>query len=73
MLNHAFTLDMSQALASRIPEGTPAVQAKALYQLAYQRLPSQKESQRLEPLLNKGNLKAVCRAILNSSELIYLD
>jgi hypothetical protein len=73
MLNHSFTLDMAKALATRISGQSPAEQSENLYQLAYQRLPSKEESERMATLLKQGKLEAVCRAIINSSELIYLD
>ncbi len=73
MLNHSFTLDMAKALASRISGQSPPEQSENLYQLAYQRLPSKEESERMATLLKQGKLEAVCRAIINSSELIYLD
>ena len=73
MLNHSFTLDMAKALATRISGQSPAEQSENLYQLAYQRLPSKEESEQMAALLKQGNLEAVCRAIINSSELIYLD
>ncbi|MDF1814066.1 MAG: DUF1553 domain-containing protein [Verrucomicrobiales bacterium] len=73
MLNHSFTIDMAEAFAARITGQNPQHQAKEIYRIAYQREPDAHESKQLESALQKAGLRAVCRAILNSSELIYLD
>lgn len=73
MLNHGFTLDMAGALAARVGEGTAAEQAGRLFRLAYQREPSAEETARVAATIGSAGLRAVCRAVLNSSELIYLD
>ncbi len=86
LLNHGFTLDMAQALASRIesepidkslyednvikPEDEPVIQA---YQFAYQRDPTRKEIIAAKKLIDVYGLDAFCRALLNSNELIYVD
>ncbi len=73
MLNHDFTVDMAEALATQVGKGTPAEQASRLFHFAYQREPSSDESARVADTIGSAGLRAVCRAILNSSELIYLD
>lgn len=74
LLNHSFMLDMAQALAARIEEteNESASVAKA-FELAYQRSPDAAEQARSEALVDSHGLRAFCRALLNSSELIYLD
>ncbi len=73
MLNHQFTLDMADALASRVGDETPEEQIESLFRIAYQRAPSLTEKTRLATAVRQSSLRAVCRAVLNSSELIYLD
>jgi mono/diheme cytochrome c family protein len=73
MLNHDFTLDMAEALASRVGDAAPAGQVNRLFRLAYQREPSADETARVTATIGSAGLRAVCRAVLNSSELIYLD
>lgn len=72
MLNHQFTVDMAAALAKRVQDrgGDPV---ESLYDLVLQRKPTDQERERVVGALGSIGLEAVCRAVLNSSELIYLD
>ena len=76
LFNHDFTLDMAEALAERLEaEAGPAHadQIERLCGLAYQRAPSPAERERLTGFVAKHGLRALCRAVLNSNELLYLD
>ncbi len=73
MLNHAFTIDMAEAFAARVSEGSPAEQARQVFAIAYQREPNESEQARLAAAIAKSGVRAACRAVLNSSEVIYLD
>lgn len=73
MLNHQFTLDMATALAAKIGEGSPEEQASRIFIAAYQREPGVEERKQVASTIESHGIRAVCRAILNSSELIYLD
>lgn len=73
MLNHTFTVDMAAALAERVGPGEPEEQSTKLFRLAYQRLPDAEERSRVAAAIRRTGLSSVCRAILNSSELIYVD
>lgn len=80
MLNHRFTLDMATALADRLRETAggevgedPEEQAQAAFRLLYQRAPDADEVAKTAEAIRNIGLEAVCRALLNSSELIYLD
>ena len=64
---------MAEAFAERVGAGTPQQQATKAFQLAYQREPDPEEIQQLAKAIQASGLRAICRAILNSSELIYLD
>ena len=67
MMNHAFTVDMAEALAKR------GATIPGVYRLAYQRAPDDEERTRAEATVAAHGLRAFSRAVLNSSELIYLD
>ncbi len=73
MMNHQFTIDMADALAARVGEGKPREQIDRLYAIVYQRPPTKDERKKLLEAIRDDGLRPLCRAILNSSELIYLD
>jgi hypothetical protein len=70
LLNHGFTLDMAEALVKRI-EGPESVETA--YRLLFQREPTAVESGAAHALIAKHGRDALCRALLNSNELIYLE
>jgi hypothetical protein len=70
LLNHRFTLDMAEALAKRL-EGPEVVETA--YRVLFQREPTTSESGAVEALIANSGLKALCRALLNSNELIYIE
>ena len=75
LLNHSFTVDMADALAKQVqPEGfdSPS-RVKKLFSLVYQRAPDEEELTRASALIDSHGLRALSRALLNSSELIHLD
>jgi hypothetical protein len=76
LLNHAFTLDMASSLAVRIEKEAGAVagpQIEAAYRRVYQRPATADELDRLRPFVSEYGLSALCRVLLNSNELLYLD
>jgi hypothetical protein len=81
LLNHSFTLDMAAALAARAtreagpaaPAGDTAPAIDRLFRLVYQRLPTAEERGRLAAFVATHGLPALCRVLLNSNELLYLD
>ena len=76
LLNHSFTLDMAEAVAARVEAEAgpaPAARVARLVQLAYQRPPTEAERQRLTAFVAEHGLRALCRAVLNSNELLHLD
>ncbi|MCC9607559.1 DUF1553 domain-containing protein [Blastopirellula sp. JC732] len=75
MLNHDFTLDMSQFLAERLQKEAgddPQKQIQRAYALCYGRAPTEAETKACVALAAEHGLPALCRALLNTSELIYL-
>ena len=76
MLNHRFTIDMAEALSNRVQrEAGDDVQEqlRRLYQLGYGRHPSDEELQAGKSFVDKHELEAFCRALLNTAELIYVQ
>ena len=75
MLNHSFTLDMANALANRAQEDASdnPSQVHALFSFLYQRRAKPDELSHALTLVQDHGLRALSRALLNSSELIYLD
>lgn len=75
MLNHSFTLDMAAALAGRLQQeaGDDVVaQIQQAYRLCYSRSATDHELNSCREVIRAHGLTAVCRALLNTSELIYL-
>ncbi len=76
LLNHSFTVDMAEALAIRLESesGDDSKRKVTLgFQLAFQRQPQSDEISRSIELIQTYGLRAFCRALLNSNELLYLD
>ena len=74
-MNHSFTLDMAEALAERATAAGSELgeQVDAVFRFAYQRSPDSQERERCLAVAKEHGLPALCRAIINSNELIYLD
>ena len=75
-LNHAFAVDMAEAFEARVrieAGASPEAQTRRAFAIAYQRLPASDEIERSVAAVESHGLRAFCRALLNSSELIYLD
>ena len=70
LFNHSFTLDMAAALAERLDAADPVGSA---YRLAFQRQATPEEHQVAAGFLAKQGAVALCRALLNANELIFLD
>lgn len=76
MLNHTFTLDMANFLAARLQEeaGTdPADQIVLAYRLCYGREPAASEANACLRMIEQHSLAALCRVLLNTSEMIYVE
>lgn len=75
LLNHSFTLDMAAALAARSQDWSsqPAAAITQTYRHCYQRDPSAAEVTAAMEILRIHPPTALCRALLNSNELIYLE
>lgn len=77
LLNHDFTVDLANAFADRIvqdvdSETDAAAQVRRAFRLCYGREPTADESAACQELIATAGLPALCRALLNTSELIYV-
>jgi hypothetical protein len=75
MLNHSFTLDMARALAERLQTDAgddQDAQIRRVYELCYSRQPTDNEGAACRELVDNHGLTALCRVLLNTSEMIYV-
>ena len=75
LLNNRFTLDMANALSSRLATeagNDPTAQVNRAYEIAFQRQPLAREREAAITLIQTHGLPAFCRAVLNANELLYL-
>jgi mono/diheme cytochrome c family protein len=77
LMNHNFTLTMADALAKRVASVTDAAnydgQIKLSFVLTLGREPTPVEQSAAVELASKFGMRAFCRALLNSSEMIYVN
>ena len=77
LMNHSFTLDMSDALARRLEReigtGDPEGQVRRAFLLAFGRPADDEEVRLATRVIREFKLSAFCRAILNSNELISIN
>lgn len=76
LLNHSFTLDMATALEDELKKGAGVDDQRLieeLFQRAYQRKPEKAEINQCMKVMQQHGLRALARAVLNSTELIHLD
>jgi hypothetical protein len=76
LMNHQFTVTMAESLADRLRkagEREPAAQVDWGFKLAFNRPANPAELDASVALAKQHGLRAFCRAILNSSELIFVD
>ena len=76
LMNHSFSVDMAAALAERLcSECGPdaAKQLERTFLLCCSRTPDETEQAAAIEFIERQGLRAFCRAMLNSNELIYLD
>ena len=75
LMNHSFSLDMAKAFAERLEHEakSPADQVQRAFVLCYGRDANPEESSGGSKLIQAFGLRAFCRALLNSSELINVN
>ena len=76
LMNHRFAFDMANFFNQRVVTESnstdPATQIKVAFNLALGRNPSEEELNRAKALVSTHGLRACCRALLNSNEMINL-
>jgi len=71
LLNGAFLLQQAEFLAARAKlSDTPVSQ---VFRLAFQRPPTKSEEDAAAKLVQEHGLAALCRAVLNANEFLYVD
>jgi mono/diheme cytochrome c family protein len=75
LLNGAFLLQQSDLLAARAKQASdaPVSQVRQVFRLAFQRLPTKAEEDAAAKLVQEHGLAALCRAVLNANEFLYVD
>jgi hypothetical protein len=76
LLNNSFALRMADRFAERVAReagSSLAEQVDRAYLLAYGRAAAQDERTRVEPFVARYGLAALCRALFNSNEFLYVD
>jgi hypothetical protein len=75
LMNNRFALDMAGFFAERLQREAAEVKAQVAraFDLAYARPPTADETAAAEKLIAAHGLRAFCRALLNSNELINLN
>lgn len=74
-LNHQFTVTLSQAMADRIIREVgdqTEFEIERAFQLCFNRPPEKQELEDCRPVVSAHALPALCRALLNTSEFIYV-
>ncbi|QJW92816.1 DUF1553 domain-containing protein [Frigoriglobus tundricola] len=76
LLNSNFMLQQAGYFARRVETeagSEPAAQVKRAFALAFQRQPSEKELAAATKLVSDHGLAALCRAVLNANEFVFVD
>ena len=76
LLNSTFVLQQAGYLAARVEKdaGTvAAAQVKQAFRIVFQRGPTEKELAAGEKLVREHGLAALCRAMLNANEFVFVD
>ena len=75
LMNHSFSLDMAKAFAERLEHeaSSPEARVRRAFALCYGRVPATEETAGGAKLIQAYGLRAFCRALLNSSELINVN
>jgi hypothetical protein len=76
LLNSPFVIQQSNFFAGRVVKesGNEAVdRVRRAFRLAFQRDPSERESSAAVRLVNDFGLPALCRALLNANEFLYVE
>jgi hypothetical protein len=74
-MNNPFVLKQAEHLAERIQgmSGTPDEQVRLLFRVLFQREPQTEEKTPLKEYLGRNGLPNLCRLMLNTNELMFID
>jgi mono/diheme cytochrome c family protein len=76
LLNSTFTMQQAGFFAERVAKEAGrdvAAQVKHVFALTFQRLPTEREQTAAETLVQAHGLAALCRAVLNANEFVFVD
>src|SRR5262249_32652019 len=76
LLNSPFLLQQAEFFAERVGKEAgvePEVQVRRAFQMAFQREPSAIEQEAARKLVRDHGLAALCRALLNANEFLYVE
>jgi hypothetical protein len=76
LLNSAFMLQQAQFLAERVEKDAGrdvTEQVKVVFRLVFQRVPSKTEQAAGETLVRTHGVAALCRAVFNANEFVFVD
>jgi hypothetical protein len=76
LLNSAFMIQQAGYFAERVEKEAGkeiAAQVKQVFRVAFQRTPAEKEQVAAEKLVRDHGLAALCRAVLNANEFVFVD
>jgi len=73
LMNHSFTLDMAEALVSRVEQDDPADAIRQTFDLLFSRSCDEEELTIATKFVDKYGFNAFCRALLNTNEFVYID
>ncbi len=75
LFNSRFTLDQSTAFAARVKHAVgddPTKQIQRAFALALNRAPTSEELAEMTPIVQSSSLAALCRALFNSNEFLFV-
>ncbi len=75
MLNHKFTMDMAESLSDRLKREAGAqhtAQIKKAYEICFGRMATDDDVAMCVELVNEHGMIALCRVLLNTTEMIYV-
>jgi cytochrome c553 len=76
LLNSSFVMQQAGFFAERVKRDAGndvATQVKRAFAIAFQRMPSDKELSAATKLVQQHGLAALCRALLNANEFLFID
>ncbi len=73
LLNSTFVVEQAELLVARVRSESPADPVGRMFELAVQRKPTEEETKVARDLIQKNQLRALARALLNTNEFLHVD